>query len=263
MNKILVLGGTGVLGSAVVNWLHNKQVDFLIGSRHPVKSESYSLVNQLAADNWKHVDLISGEGLTESLEGVDTVFHLASGNGKIGRESFEAVLTRNLVNAIPTSEVKHLIYSSIVGIDKIPYSYYQAKLESEALIRNSQVRYTILRATQFHNLIDFFIGKLMRYPIGFLPGKLLAQPIHVDAVAHELHQLALAGNQNTILNLGGPQVLDFKTLVRSWMNYQNLSKPILPLPVLGTLMKGFAIGANTCPEKAIGSKTWEDYLQET
>lgn len=260
MNTILILGGTGVLGSAVSNWLQNNQVDYRIGSRHPVKTESYSMVNQSAASTWTHVDLVTGEGLAESLVGVDTVLHLASGPGKIGRESFESVLTRNILNAIPKSDVKHLIYCSIVGIDKIPYSYYRAKLDSEALIRNSQVRYTILRATQFHNLIDYFISKLMQFPIGFLPGKLLAQPIHVDAVAQKLYELVLAGNQNTILNLGGPQVLDFHTLAHSWMTYRHISKPVLPIPSLGALMSAIAKGYNTCPEMAVGSKTWDNYL---
>ncbi|MBN8821565.1 MULTISPECIES: SDR family oxidoreductase [unclassified Spirosoma] len=261
MTKILILGGTGVLGSAMSNWLHNKQADYRIGSRNPIKTKSYSTVNQSSTDNWSHVDLVSGEGLTEAMAGVDTVLHLASGNGKIGRDSFESVLTRNILKAIPKSDVKHLIYCSIVGIDKIPYAYYQAKLDSEALIRNSQVPYTILRATQFHNLIDFFISKLMQFPIGFLPGKLLAQPIHVDAVADKLYQLILAGNQNTILNLGGPQVLDFQTLAKSWMRYRHISKPVLPVPILGSLMSGLAKGYNTCPEMATDSKTWDDYLQ--
>lgn len=262
MKKVLVIGGSGVLGSAVVNTLQTNQVPFLIGSRSQIKKDSYSTVNQSTETPWTHVDLISGDGLPEALAGIDTVFHLASGPGKIGREPFETVITRNLLKALKHSDVKHLIYSSIVGVDKVQYSYYRAKLEAERLIQQSQVPYTILRATQFHNLVDFAISKLMSLPIGFIPKKLLDQPIDVDPVAQKLYQLAQADPQRQIFNLGGPEVLDAGVLTQRWMKYRKVSKPIIPIPIIGGLMKSFAKGDHTCSEKATGSKTWDAYLAE-
>ncbi|MBD2754351.1 SDR family oxidoreductase [Spirosoma validum] len=262
MNKILIIGGSGVLGSAVVHTLQTERIDFLTGSRNQLKKDSYSTVNQSTEIPWTRVDLVTGEGLPKALIGVDTVLHLASAPGKIGHEFFETVITRNLLSALKQSTVKHLIYSSIVGVDKIQYSYYRAKREAELLIQESQLPYTILRATQFHDLVDAALGKLMSLPIGFIPKKLLDQPIDVGSVAQKLYQLTQTGPQQTIINLGGPQVLDAGTLVKQWMRYRKISKPIIPIPILGSLMKSFARGEHTCPEKAFDSKTWETYLAD-
>ncbi|QMW00588.1 SDR family oxidoreductase [Spirosoma foliorum] len=262
MNKALIIGGSGVLGSAVVNELQKNQVNFQIGSRHQIKTDAYSRVNQVSNLPWTKVDLLTGKGLTDALAGVDTVFHLASGQGKIGSESVEVVITRNLLSAIDQSDVKHLIYSSIVGVDKILYSYYQAKLDAEMLIQESKVPFTILRATQFHNFVDFVLGKLLSLPIGFVPKKFLIQPIQVEAVAQELCQLAQAGNQQRVLNLGGPQVYNAGTLAKLWMKSQNISKPILPIPIIGSVFTGISQGNAICREVATDSQTWEDYLAE-
>ena len=262
MNKVLVIGGSGVLGSAVVHILQNERIDYLTASRNQLKKDSYSTVNQSTDVPWARLDLTTGEGLPEALAGVDAVMHLASAPGKIGNEPFDVVITRNLLKALKQSDVKHLIYSSIVGVDKIQYNYYRAKREAEVLIAESRVPYTILRATQFHDLVHFAISKLMSLPVGFVPAKLLDQPIDVAPVAQELYRLAQAGSQQIILNLGGPEVLDVGTLTQTWMNYRKVSKPIIPIPVIGSLMKSFAAGEHTCPETAVGSKTWEDFLAE-
>ena len=262
MNKVLVIGGSGVLGSAVVNELQKNQANFLTGSRHQIKTDAYSTVNRATDIPWQQVDLITSEGLSASLVGVDTVMHLASGQGKIGQEPFEVAITRNLLKAVRQSDVTHLIHVSIVGVDKIPYAYYKAKFDTEASIRESQVPYTILRATQFHDFVEFGLSKLLSLPIGFVPKKLRLQPIDLDAVVQKLYQIAEAGSQNTILNLGGPEVYELGTLAKIWMQYRRMSKPIIPIPILGSLMHSIAQGNATCPEKAIGSKTWEDYLAE-
>lgn len=262
MNKALIIGGSGVLGSTVVNELQKNQVSFQIGSRHQIKTDAYSRVNQGSNLPWTKVDLLTGQGLKEALAGVDTVFHLASGQGKIGSESVEVVITRNLLEVVKRSEVKHLIYSSIVGVDQIPYSYYQAKFAAEKMIQESKVPFTILRATQFHNFVDFVLSKLLSLPVGFVPKKLRIQPIQVEAVAQELYRLAQAGGQQTVLNLGGPQVYDAGALAKSWMQSQKVFKPIIPIPTLGAILNRIADGAATCPETATGTQTWEDYLTE-
>ncbi|MBD2700396.1 NAD(P)H-binding protein [Spirosoma sp. BT702] len=262
MKKVLVIGGTGVLGTSVVNTLQQQQIEFVIGSRSQVKKGSYSIVNQSTDFPWKRVDLATGEGLAEALIGIDTVIHLASAPTKIGGEPFEVVTTRNLLKALNQSKAKHLIYSSIVGVDKVPFSYYRAKLAAEKLIQQQGIPYSILRATQFHDLINFLIRKLLFLPIGFVPKQLKFQPIHVDAVSSELSRLAQAGPQQTVLNLGGPQLFTLETMTRLWMKIHGKLKPLVPIPTIGGLMKSFEKGENTCPEKAVGSKTWEEYLLE-
>ncbi|GAB3997006.1 NAD(P)H-binding protein [Spirosoma daeguense] len=262
MKKVLVIGGTGVLGTSIVNTLQQHTIDFVIGSRNPIKTGAFSQLIQSQQVAWTRIDLTTGEGLAQALTNVDTVFHLASAPTKIGKESFEVVTTRNLLNALKKSEVKHLIYSSIVGVDKIPFSYHRSKLDAEKLIQQSGFPFSILRATQFHNLIDFVISKLLSLPIGFVPKKLLVQPIHVEAVTIELYRLAQAGPQKNVRNLGGPELYDLGTMAKLWMKAQNISKPIVSIPTVGVLMKSLEKGENTCPEKAVGSKNWEAYLQE-
>lgn len=262
MNKILVIGGSGVLGSALVGELQQQAANFIIGSRHQFKADAYDQVNQAAQVPWTRVDLVTGQGLSQALTGVDTVFHLASSEGSIGRQSAETLMTRTLLKALEKSDVRHLLYSSIVGVDTIPYRYFQAKLEAEALIRRNRIPYTILRATQFHSFVDFALHKLLRLPVGFVPQQLRGQPIDVQAVAQELHRLAQLGSQQTILNLGGPEVFDLKTLVQIYRRYRPVPKLIVPIPAVGALMKSFAGGQNTCPWAASQSKTWEQYLIE-
>lgn len=262
MNNVLVIGGSGVLGSAVVNLLQQSHISFLIGSRDRVKLDAYSTINRSLDLPWIHTDLLTGEGLVEALVGIDTVFHLASGQGKIGPEAYDVVITRNLLKAVEKSAVKQVIYSSIVGVDKIPLSYHRAKVEAENLIEQSRISSKILRATQFHDLVDSWIGKLLRLPVGFVPPKLLLQPIPVSTVAHELCELAQSRGKQMRVQIGGAQVYPLGALSRLWMQYKQTSKFIVPLPIVGGVMKAVAQGALTCPTRAVNSQTWENYLKE-
>lgn len=260
MNNLLILGGSGVLGSAVVNELRKTTANFLIGSRQPIKAAAYGPVNQAADGPWRPVDLLTGEGLGEALAGIDTVLHLASAQGNLKGEAKDVVMMRQLLKALKPSKVTHLVYSSIVGVDRVPYRYYQAKLKSETLIQQSPVPYTILRATQLHELVDFALSKLLRFPIGLVPETGLIQPISAQAVAQELLRLTVGQAGQTLKNLGGPQIYTGRTLARLWQQHQQVRKPTLPIPALGATLKSIADGGLTCPAFASPSQTWEAYL---
>jgi uncharacterized protein YbjT (DUF2867 family) len=144
---VVVTGGTGVLGQ------HATRV---LGERgHAVH----------AVARRTGVDLTARADVDAALQGAELVLHAASDTRRFGAR--DLTQTRNLLAAC--GHVRHLLYVSIVGIDAIPYRYYRRKLECERLIEQSGVPHTILRATQFHELIDWALTALGRWPLAPLP----------------------------------------------------------------------------------------------
>ena len=137
--RILVTGGTGRLGRV---W-----VPQLVGVGHDVRVSTRSK-RESAAHHWVVGELRTGSGLAEAVDGIDLVIHLATTNGRGDRTA-----TRALIQAARASGRPHLVYLSIVGIDDHALGYYRAKAECEALIQRSGLPWTILRTTQFHDLI--------------------------------------------------------------------------------------------------------------
>ena len=89
--------------------------------------------------------------------------------------------------------VRHIVYVSIVGIDRVPYPYYRYKLMAEDVVRSGSVPWTILRGTQFHHFMDSLFRRFTRFPIGFLPKSWLCQPVHVE----DRDVLGLLGGRGT------------------------------------------------------------------
>lgn len=262
MNKALITGGTGVLGTTLVRKFQQHQLDFLTISRKEKRIEHYTDVKIIPDLPWKRADLLTGEGLSAALHGINIVIHLASAPREKGEENPEITAMRQLVRACQANQIEHLIYISIVGVDKVPLPYYQAKRAAEQVLQQSGVPYTILRATQFHEFADFMIGQMMRYPIGLVPKKFKVQPISLDATAEALLQIAQDKPQNQILNLGGREVLALGDMVKRWKQYRAIAKPVLNLPIVNPLMRTIATGGLTCPSnRAMDSITWENYLQ--
>lgn len=173
MTTILVTGGTGTLGRLVTEKLRADGHEVRVLSRH---SEPYA------------VDLREGgPALDAALAGVEAVVHCASSpNG--GDEKAAG----NLLPAARRAGVAHLVYISIVGVDRVPLPYYRAKLAVERRIEESGLGWTVLRATQFHDLMATFLGKLTAPPLALLPAGLSDQPVEVSEVADRLAELALA-----------------------------------------------------------------------
>jgi uncharacterized protein YbjT (DUF2867 family) len=142
MVKVLVTGGTGTLGREVVACLLARQYSVRILSHQANPSVSQGV--ELFQGN-----LAVGMGVPEAVAGVDAVIHCASSS----RTGMDVEGTRLLLQAAGVSGSPHIIHISIVGIDRSDYPYYKAKLESEMLIERSGLPWTILRATQFHDLV--------------------------------------------------------------------------------------------------------------
>ncbi len=256
MNTTLVTGGTGLLGRAVV--------DRLAGAGHSVHVLTRRSVEPVARDARNEVRYVSGDlrdgaGLDEALDGVDTVVHCASDVTHAG--ATDVAGTARLVDAMRTAGAQHLVYVSIVGVDRIPISYYKAKLATEGLIENSTVSWTIQRATQFHQLLDALLRKLSRTPMLIIPNALRFQPVDPDDLAARLVAHVAGGPAGRAPDFGGPEVHTAAYLARTWMAAHGRRRLIAPAPLPGKLGRALKDGANLCPDHADGQWTWDQFLR--
>ncbi|CAF1102218.1 unnamed protein product [Adineta steineri] len=263
MAKILVTGGTGVLGRALSNIFLANKTDFLITSRNQknIINENDGM-NSNSKSKWLYMDLSKNKGINKVFNNnIDTILHLASmPMQNIQGQPADVILTKNLLDSIPKQNIKHLIYISIVGIDKIPFTYYRGKLECERLIKASGIPYSILRATQFHGFVEDFAVKLLKFPICMVPKSIKVQPVQVEAVAMELNKILGQSPLNSTYEIGGKKIYEMKEIVDSLLNVRQEKKLMIPIPIMGKMLKAYAKGYGTCNNIALNSNTWEEYL---
>jgi uncharacterized protein YbjT (DUF2867 family) len=196
--KVVVIGGTGLIGSQLVEKLraHGHEV--------------------MPASPDTGVNTLTGEGLTEALAGADVVVDVSNS------PSFEdaAVLeffetsTRNILDAEAPAGVRHHVALSVVGTERLAESgYIRAKIAQEKLIEKASIPYTIVHATQFFEFAtriadDASDGDTVRVP------PVLIQPMAAEDVAAAVCDVALAAPLNDTIEIGGPEPLPFEEFVR-------------------------------------------------
>jgi uncharacterized protein YbjT (DUF2867 family) len=223
MVKILVTGETGVLGRSLSKLFLANQTDFIVGSRNK-NTKNYNNDRSSSDLNvkWTYMNLTKTEGLNES---IGTILHLASiPMQKIDGQPSDVILTKNLLNSIPKKNIKHFIHISIVGIDKIPFSFYQGKLKCERLIKSSGIPCTILRATQFRDFVDVLTSKMLTLPIGLVPKALKTQPIQLEAVAMELNKITQESPSNSKYDIGSKKVYNLGEITDSLLKARHEKK---------------------------------------
>ena len=259
MTKILITGATGELGRQLRPRLLAAGYDVRGTSRRP----SQQAQNIDPNVEWVQAELASGLGLAEAVEGVDTIIHAASAATPFGETNrVDVAGTERLLRQAENANVAHFFYISIVGIDRIPYSYYCYKLATEAHIEKSHVPWTILRATQFHSLLDMFMHGLAKLPIMLVPTDFRFQLIDSSEVADEMVQAVGQGPAGRLPDLGGPLVQTAGELVQSWLAHQPFSRRVWHLPIPGKAGAGFRAGYNTIPERPSGTITWAEWLHQ-
>jgi uncharacterized protein YbjT (DUF2867 family) len=235
VSVILVTGGTGRLGTHAVRLLRARAHQVRVLSRRTGG------------------DLRTGVGVREAAAGVELVLHAAS-DTHYRRGAGDPQQTRNLLAAC--ENVRHVVYISIVGIDQIPLGYYAHKLECERLVSESGLPHTVLRATQFHELVDGLFTKLARWPLAPLPPRAKVQPVAAEEVARRCVELLEGKPLGRAPDFGGPEIRTVRELLDLWPGRMRL----LPLPIVGRLLHALAEGRNTAPGHADGRLTWAQYL---
>ncbi|WP_446218689.1 SDR family oxidoreductase [Micromonospora sp. IBHARD004] len=210
-------------------------------------------------------DLASGQGVERAVAGAETIVHCASSyRGDPGA-------ARHLVQAASRAGRPHLVYISIVGVDRIPISspidramfgYYESKRLTERVVTDSGLPWTTLRSTQFHDLILKVAQVLARSPVMPVPAGFRAQPIEADEVAARLVELALATPAGRVPDMAGPRVYAAADLFHGYLRAARRRGIVVPLPVPGKAARAFRDGANLAPEQAVGRRTWEEFLTD-
>jgi uncharacterized protein YbjT (DUF2867 family) len=252
--RVLVTGGTGRLGQ--------KLVPSLLAAGHSVRI--LSRVHKAGPDlRVSHLvgDLTTGAGLAEAVADIDVVVHLASNSRDARAVDVEG--TQRLIEAARAADVTHLLYVSIVGIDRIPFAYYQCKLEAERLIEESGVPFSILRATQFHSFVALLLNEASRYPMIMpIPSGFFVQSVAIEEVAARLCRAVEEGPKGRLRDFGGPEVLPIEDVAAAWIGQGGRDWVLTTVPIYlpGKTAAAFRAGHNTCPDGERGTETWREWL---
>lgn len=249
MTKILVTGGTGLLGGQIVPQLRAAGPDVRVLSRR----------SRPAADGVEYVtgDLVAGTGTAAAVAGVDTVLHLAGG------PKGDDVATRNLVRAAAEAGVRHLVYIGVIGADRVPIKWFRTKRDAEQAVAESGMPFTVLRAAQFHELTLKAVSAMAKLPLVPNPVGLRFQPVDSREVAARLTELTLAAPAGRVPDLAGPAVYPMGDLLRSYLTAAGRHRALVPVRIPGKAGKAYRAGDNLTVEGAdIGKLTWEAFLAE-
>ena len=209
--KIVVIGGTGLIGSKLVGLLRKRGNDVL------------------AAAPSMGVNTVTGEGLAAALAGAQVVVDVSNSptlDAAAAAEFFQAS-TRNLIAAEKAAGVRHHVALSIVGAQRVAESgYLQAKAGQEALIRTSGVPYSILQSTQFFEFVERIAQGGLEGDVYRLSPALL-QPIVSDEVVEALADIALGAPLNDTAEIGGPEAIPLDELAREVLSAKQDPRPIV------------------------------------
>lgn len=248
MTEFAIIGGTGTVGRHIVQELRSGGAAVRVLSRHSPDHP---------------VDLATGTGLEAALQGCSVVVDASNGSSRHP----EPVLVdgaRHLARAAEAAGVARIVCVSIVGIEIVPGGYYRAKVAQERNLREGAVPVTVVRSTQFHELVASAFAACARW--GITP-RLSArvQPIAAAETARAVAQVAqgtVPGGDATI-NVAGPEIETAGALARTWA--QHAGRHLLPLhvPLPPHLGRSLRDGGLTCATPDVsGTTTFAAWLRE-
>jgi uncharacterized protein YbjT (DUF2867 family) len=212
-------------------------------------------------------DLARAEGIDAAVSGIEVVVHCAA---SLKRGENKAQL-QNLVRAARPAGVQHLVLVSVVGTDRVPivsgldraiFGYFALMSELEGAISGSRLPWSILRATQFYEAVLLIARGLSRLPVIPVPAGLRFQPVDTRDVAARLVELALGEPAGLAPDVAGPRIYAMDELVRAYLRSVGRRRLLLPVPIPGKAARAVREGAILAPERAVGRRTWEEFLAE-
>ena len=247
--NVTILGGTGALGRLLVRALTDKGHTLTIAGHSASPEPGPGL-------RGARIDLATGEGLSEAIAAAECVVHLAS-DPRRPRE-VDVSGTERLLGQIGD---RHLVYLSIVGVDRHPLPYYRSKYAAERLIEDAGGLHSIVRATQFHDLIAYRMERMTNSPIARVPRGYVYQPIDIREVAAEVAALVESRPQGRAPDLAGPEILGIEHLARTYMAAISRKRPLVQYPKPGPVARAFRRGVHTNTDRAVGKVTWVEHLE--
>jgi uncharacterized protein YbjT (DUF2867 family) len=253
--SVLVTGGTGTLGRPVAQRLRDAYASVTVLSRH--RRETDEGIRYLTGD------LSTGEGVEAAVRGAEVTVHCA------GSSKGDEQKTRTLASA--AKDARHIVLISVVGADRIPqvsaidralFGYFGMKLATERVVEQSGIRWTTLRATQFHDLILTVARALAKLPVIPVPTGTRFQPVDASDVAARMAELALGEPSGLVPDLAGPKIYPMAELVKSYLSAAGKRRPLIPVHIPGQAARAIRAGANLAPDRAVGNRTWEDFLAD-
>ena len=246
--KVVVIGGTGLIGSKLVNKLHEHGQEVI------------------AASPASGVNSLTGEGLAEALKGASVVVDVTNSPSweDAAVLNFFETSTRNLLKYGAAAGVRHYIALSVVGTERLQQSgFFRAKLAQENLIKASSVPYSIVRATQFFEFVDKIAdiatadGKVRLPPVLF-------QPMAADDVAGALERIAMASPVNTTIEIAGPRQSRLDELIRQDLAARKDPRQVISDPQAGYY--GIQVSERSLvpdSDARLGETRFEDWLKQS
>jgi uncharacterized protein YbjT (DUF2867 family) len=243
--RIAIVGGAGTLGRHITAELAERGHEVRVLSR---SSPDYP------------VDLASGQGLGAALDGCAAV--VDASNASSPKRAAEVLVegSRRLLAAEQQAGVGHHVCISIVGCERVPMGYYRVKVEQEQVVEHGPVPYSIVRATQFHELVAAALDAAGKWRILPIPGMRL-QTVAAAEVARTVAEVAEGRPGRGRVQVGGPEVTSAAALARTWKSVTGRHALSVPVPVPGRLGRTLRSGGLTADHAdVLGTITFADWL---
>jgi uncharacterized protein YbjT (DUF2867 family) len=242
--KIAVAGGTGVAGRWTIEALRADGHEVIVIARSA------------------GADLVTGDGIDAALAGVEAVIdatNVASSGKRASSEFFEAT-ARTLMRTAAVAGVRHIVALSIIGLERVPYGYYQGKLRQEKVLQESPVPVSILRAAQFHEFPGQYLAK-MPGPVVVVP-RWRAQPVAAREVGAALARIA-AGEPVAMSELAGPREEIMADMIRQVVRARGDRRLVVSVRLPGAAGRAMASGDGLPDRPGLrGTQTFADWVIE-
>ncbi|GAB3529721.1 SDR family oxidoreductase [Arthrobacter monumenti] len=259
MERILVAGGTGLAGRDVVTEALKRGYQVRVLSRRIPTPDQPAFRNGV---EYVRADVVSGEGLSQALDGVDVVIDTLDGRTGKARKLLPTGAAKLTATAAEAG-IKRVVLLSIVNVDQGPLAYYRAKAAQERAYSNSAAHTVIVRAAQFHNLVAGMACAASKARLFISLRGVSFQPIATTDVARALLDSATAAGlpDGGMVTVGGPEVIPAREVAEVCRNHAGGKGRIITVPVPGRVGRFFREGRMLTPGNSFGTVTFKEWLE--